>query len=108
MKLDWTKKEFEAYVLLYAAQCNYFESEEEQNFILSKVNTTTYYKVHNEVVIDSDEKSLDKIQQYIFENKLNQQEKDDLIKDIKKVFFADESVDVIEKKVFGILKKIIG
>lgn len=106
--LDWTKKEFEAYVLLYAAHCNFFESEEEQEYILSKVDTTTFHKIHTEVVVDSDENNLNKIQQYIFENEFTQLEKDNLIRDIKNVFFADGSVDIIEKKVFAILKKIIG
>jgi hypothetical protein len=105
--LNWTRKEFEAYVLLYAAHCNFFEAEEEQEYILSKVDKTTFHKIHTEVVVDSDENNLNKIQQYISENRLTQNEKDDLIKDIKNVFFADGSVDVIEKKVFSILKKII-
>ena len=104
---NWTRKEFEAYVLLYAAHCNYFESEEEQAYILSKVDKKTFHKIHTEVVVDSDENCLNKIQQYISENKFTQNEKDNLIRDIKNVFFADGSVDVIEKKVFSILKKII-
>ena len=106
-ELNWTRKEFEAYVLLYAAHCNFLETEEEQNFILSKVDKITFHKIHTEVVVDSDEENLNKIQQYISENKFSQNEKDDLIKNIKKVFFADGSVDVIEKKVFSLLKKII-
>ena len=106
--INWTKKEFEAYVLLYAAHCNFFEAKEEQDYILSKVDEATFHKIHTEVVVDSDESNLNKIQQYILENKFSQNEKDELIKDIKNVFFADGSVDVIEKKVFSILKKIIG
>ncbi len=106
-KLDWTKKEFEAYVLLYAAHCNFFESEEEEKYILSRVDKKIYHRIHTEVVVDSDEQNLNKIQQYLSENKFSQNEKDDLIRDIKNVFFADGSVDVIEKKVFSILKKII-
>jgi thiosulfate/3-mercaptopyruvate sulfurtransferase len=104
---NWTRKEFEAYVLLYAAHCNFFEAKEEQEYILSKVDKKTFHKIHTEVVVDSDEISLNRIQEYISENKLNQKEKEDLIRDIKNVFFADGSVDVIEKKVFSILKKII-
>ncbi|MCI2228134.1 hypothetical protein MC378_03065 [Polaribacter sp. MSW13] len=107
MNLNWTKKEFETYVLLYAAHCNFLETEEEQNFILSKVDEKTFHKIHNEVVIDSDEENLNKIQQYISENKFTQEEKETLIRDIKNVFFADGSVDILEKKVFSILKKII-
>jgi len=107
--LNWTRKEFEAYVLVYAAHCNFFESEEEQEqeYILSKVDKKTFHKIHTEVVVDSDEDNLNKIQEYISENKFNQKEKEDLIREIKNVFFADGSVDVIEKKVFSILKKII-
>lgn len=105
--INWTKREFEAYVLLYAAHCNHFETKEEEDYILTRVDETTFHKIHTEVVVDSDENNLNKIQQYISENKFTQKEKDGLIKDIKNVFFADGSVDVIEKKVFGILKKII-
>lgn len=107
MNNNWTKKEFQAYVLLYAAHCNYFESKEEEQYILTRIDKKTYYKIHNEVVVDSDENNLNKIQQYLSEHKFSQTEKDMLIKDIKNVFFADGSVDVVEKKVFNILKKII-
>lgn len=105
--LNWTRKEFEAYVLLYAAHCNFFEAEEEQEYIRSKVDEKTFDRIHTEVVVDSDEHNLNKIQQYISENKLTQIEKEDLIRDIKNVFFADGTVDVIEKKVFSLLKKMI-
>ncbi|MCL7754113.1 hypothetical protein [Polaribacter sp. Z022] len=105
--INWSKNEFLAYVLLYAAHCNFFESKEEENYILSRVNEATYHRIHTEVVIDSDEDSLNKIQQYIFDNNFDEKEKEALIKDIKNVFFADGSVDVLERKVFGILKKII-
>lgn len=105
--LDFTRQEFLAYVLLFAAHCNHFESEEELNFILSKIDQTTFDKIHTEVVVDSEEENLDKIQEYISNHKLNQQEKEDLIRDIKNVFFADGTVDTKEKKIFAILKKII-
>ena len=106
-RLDWTLREFEAYVLLYAAHCNHFESREEEAYILSKVDEKTFHRIHTEVVVDSDEENLNKIQQYLSENKLTEQEKENLLKDIKNVFFADGSVDVIEKKVFNLLKKIL-
>jgi len=103
----WSRIEFEAYILLYAAHCNHFEDIEEQNYILSKIDAKTYHSIHTDVVADSDENNLNKIQQYLSENKFSQPEKEALLKDIKKVFFADGSVDFIEKKVFTILKKII-
>lgn len=105
--MNWTRKEFLAYVLLYAAHCNYIETKEEEEYILSRIDEETFHKIHTEVVIDSDENNLNKIQQYISENTLKQNEKESLIREIKNVFFADGSVDIIEKKVFTILKKII-
>jgi len=105
--MNWTKKEFKAYVLLYAAHCNFIETEEERNYILSKVDKQTFNKIHTEVVVDSDKENLDKIQKYLKVNKYNQEDKDDLLRDIKNVFFADGSVDSLEKKVFLLLKKIL-
>lgn len=105
---NWTKKEFLAYVLLYVAHCNFFETKEEENYILSKVDSSIFHKMHTEVVVDSEVDNLNKIQNYLSENKFTQEEKEALLREIKNVFFADGSVDVLEKKVFSILKKIIG
>jgi hypothetical protein len=105
--LDWTKNEFLAYVLLYAAHCNDFEDSEELNFILSKIDDVTFHRIHTEVVVDSEDIKLKKIQQYILENKLSQSEKEEILKNIKEVFFADGTVDILEKELFATLKKIL-
>ena len=105
--LDWTKNEFLAYVLLYAAHCNNFEDSEELNFILSKIDDVTFHRIHTEVVVDSEDIKLKKIQQYILENKLSQSEKEGILKNIKEVFFADGTVDILEKELFATLKKIL-
>ena len=104
--VEWTKIEFLAYVLLYAAHCNYFEDSEELNFIFSKVDDATFHRIHTEVVVDSEELKLKKIQEYIFKNKLSQTEKEAILKDIKQVFFADGTVDIFEKELFTTLKKM--
>jgi hypothetical protein len=106
--LNWTRQDFLAYILLYAAHCNQFEDSSEKEYILSKVDEKTYHKIHTEVVVDSDEDNLRKIQQYLDENKFSQVEKEYLIREIKAVLFADGSIDVNEKKVFLLLKNIIG
>jgi len=107
MNSNWTREEFLAYVLLYAAHCNFFETKEEERYILSMVNKQTYHKIHTEVVVDSDEENLTKIQQYVTENKISQNDKDHLIRAVKNVFFADGYVDNIEQKVYKILQKIL-
>jgi hypothetical protein len=106
--LNWTKQEFLAYILLYAAHCNQFEDSKEKEYIISKVGQVTFRKIHTEVVVDSDEENLNKIQDYIQENISSQEEKDNLLRDIKNVLFADGSVDNSEKKLFSQLKRMIG
>lgn len=107
MNLEWTRKEFEAYVLLYAAHCNHIEDIAEQNYIRTKIDEKTFHRMHTEVVVDSEEDKLRKIQYYISENDFSQEEKEGLLRAVKQVFFADGSVDNLEKNLFKILKKII-
>ena len=107
MNLDWTKREFEVYVLLYAAHCNHIETKEESDYILSKVDEVTFNKMHTEIVVESDKENVSKIQQYLQENNYSILDRKELIRDIKKVFFADGTVDSVEKKVFLLLQKIL-
>ncbi len=104
---NWTKDEFTAYVLIYAAQSNYVETEEESAYILSKVNEKAVEKMHEEIARDNDFQSAEKIQQYLLENSYSQADKENLITEIKEVFFADGSVDILEKNLFLYLKKIL-
>lgn len=104
---NWTYQEFRAYLLMYAAHCNEFESKEEEALLASEIDEDIFHKIHTEVVVDSDDEKLDKIQFYVSQHNLSQETKDELIRDVKKVFFADGSVDINEKHLFEELKKIL-
>ena len=107
MDNNWTKEEFQTYVLLYAAQSNYIETESESNYILSKVNETLFNRIHTEIVHDNDFQAMEKIKSYLKENEYSTMDKEQLLKDIKNVFFADGTVDILERNVFMFLKKMI-
>ena len=107
MNINWTKREFEVYVLLYAAHCNHIETTEERDYILSKVDEVTFNKMHTEIVVENDKENVNKIQHYLRDNKYSFEDRNALIKDIKNVFFADGTVDVLERKVFKLLQKIL-
>ena len=107
MEKNWSKEEFHAYVLTFAALCNKIQAEEELDFILSKIKKDTFYKIHNEIVNHSEKESHQKIQDYLKENEYSQIEKDELLRDIKSVFFADKTVDSYEKEVFQFLRKLL-
>lgn len=104
---NWNKEEFLAYVLIFASHCNEIEDSKEVAYILKKINSKTFHKIHTEVVVDSEQKGLRKIEQFLRENKFSQNDKDCLLKDVKNVLFADGCVDIKEKKMFAQLKKMI-
>lgn len=104
---SWSKSEFEAYVLLFCAQSNHIETQEERDYIISKVDEKLFNAIHTEIVHDTNDKSVQKIKEYLTENSFSFEEKEALLKDIKNVFFADGSVDKYEKHVFEILKKLL-
>ena len=49
LKLSWTKVEFMAYLLIYAAQINQIETEEEKEFIGSRFDSKLLKKIYKQV-----------------------------------------------------------
>ncbi|CAM1354247.1 conserved hypothetical protein [Tenacibaculum halocynthiae] len=108
MIMSWTKEEFRTYVLLFVAHCNYIETKEESEYIISTINEDLYNKIHTEIVMDADEEvKLLKVREYLEDNSYSENDKKLLLEDIKKVIFADGTVDVLEKKAYAFLKKIL-
>lgn len=105
-KTKWTKQEFQAYVLLYCAQSNFIETNEERAYVMSKVDEQLFNAIHTEIVHDTKEHSILKIKNHLIDNSYSLEEKDALLNDIKNVFFADGTVDKYEKNVFEILRKL--
>ena len=104
---NWTLREFEIYVLAFAAHCNMEETIEESNYLLKKYSEEEFYKIHNEVVQDTASASIRKISAYVQEHKLSYAQKSELLNEVKAVFFADGTIDVQEKETFMILQKIL-
>ena len=50
IKLSWTKDEFLAYLIIYAAQINQIETEEEKEFIESRFDSKTLKKIYKEIL----------------------------------------------------------
>lgn len=107
MSKSWTNLEFQAYVLLFAAHSNYLETQEEKNYILLRVSPKTFYKIHNEIINDTDFEKEQKIKAHLQYRKISEEDKNQLMKEIKEVFFADGSVDALEKDVFLYLREIL-
>ena len=104
---NWTKEEFKAYLLLYAAQSDMVETSEEKTTILSMVPQETYERIHKEIDMDNDYQSIQKI---IYNLEKYQYDKDGLamlISDIRSVFMADGHMDIMEKNMMRVLSKLM-
>lgn len=94
---DWTKAEFKAYLLTYAARCNFFESEEEKELILSYVNQDQYKRIHKEIDQDNDYKSIQKIMYNLEKFNYSKNDLQHLMTEIKNFLKADGNIDAEEE-----------
>ncbi|MDX2362731.1 MAG: hypothetical protein QNK23_18115 [Crocinitomicaceae bacterium] len=104
---DWTRAEFKAYLLLYAAQSNYFESEEETELIHSLVSDDAYKRIHREIDKDNDYQRIQKIIHNIEKFEYSKDEIHLLVNDIQKLFLADGQIDLLESNFYTALKRLI-
>ena len=103
-KTTWTKKEFKAYVLLYCSQADFTESNAERGLIVSKVGREDYNHIYEELEKDNDYARVQKIMKT---SKRMNYHHDNLIKDMKEVFFADGDYSILEQNLLLTLKKIL-
>lgn len=107
IETDWTRDEFKAYVLLYAANCDYVENRQEKEFILNKINKDTYHKIHYEFDNDNDYQSIQKIVTNIEKFDYSHDEIEYLTSEIMQLLLVDDKLDTIEQCIFMMLKKIL-
>lgn len=104
---SWTKDELIAYILLFAANSNFKESNHERNVIISKVDMTTFSRIHKEFDQDNDYQSLQKIMASLEEHNYSIEDKTELLADIKILFHADGEYDVLEQNMMNFLNRIL-
>lgn len=104
---DWTREEFKAYLLSYAANANYFESEEEKEKILELVSRDQYKRIHKELAHDNDYQSIQKILYNLDKFHYSKEDLNSLIADIKSLFEANGSKDILESNMFLGLQKLL-
>ena len=106
IKLSWTKDEFLAYLLIYAAQINQIETEEEKEFIESRFDSKILKKIYKEINSDNDYTRIQKVMVYTYQNNYLSQDLDILLKEIKELLICDGRFDDTEQALYYHLKKI--
>lgn len=103
----WTKNELVAYILLYAANSNFSESNEERDIIISKVDINEFQKIHEEFKNDNDYQSIQKIIHGVEAHNYSKEDISELFSDLRILLFADGEFDIQEKNMLMFLKKIL-
>lgn len=107
MKVNWTKDELIAYILLFVANSNFREDNWEKNFIISKVDMETFQKIHEEFDEDNDYQSIQKILAGVEQHHYGREDYKSLFRDISILLNSDGEYDAMEHNVFLYLKKIL-
>ena len=106
IKLSWTRDEFIAYLLIYAAQINQIETEEEKEFIESRFDSKILKPIYKEINSDNDYQRIQKVMVYTYQENYNSQDLDDLLKEIKELLICDGKFDITEQALYHYLQKI--
>lgn len=104
---EWSRAEFEAYLLIYCAHADFVKSEKEKALILEKVSAETYSKMNSEFEKDNDYQSIQKILNAAENFALSAEDITILLNEINAIFEADGKTSVEEHEIFIGLKRIL-
>lgn len=104
---NWTIKEFQTYLMAYAARSDLSISTEERDVILSLVDMDTYKDILQELAHDNDYQSAMKILKHKERFKYSHEDLEEIFKEIKELFFADGHFDTMEKNIFIALHRLL-
>lgn len=104
---DWTHEELKAYMLLYSAHADYVVTEEEKEYIKSKVDANDYKKIRREFEKDNDYQRVQKIHSTIERLNYSKEEIDEAFQSIKDLFLSDGEIDILEQNIYRGLKHLL-
>lgn len=104
---NWTKSELQTYILLLCANADSTETTEEIELIKSKTGKETFEKMYKEFSGDTEEESLEKIQDSLAVHEYSHKELMALRKEMFEVFFSDKKFSMMENTLDKILDNIL-
>ncbi len=107
IRTNWTQKELFTYLFIYCMNADFKETEEELDFITSKVGNKTFTKIHKEFNQDNDYSSLLKIKDTLYLLDYSYDRIEQLFNEIKTLFLSDRKYEVLEKNIMTGLKRIL-
>ena len=103
----WTKEQLKTYILILCANIDSNETEEEIEFIKSKTDLADFDKMYTEFLEDSEQESLDKIDDSIQDHSFSEMELIEFRTEIRKIFNSDDKIHIKEETLDKILDNIL-
>ena len=104
---SWSKPQLKAYILLYCAHADFTESKEEKALILSKISGGSYGNIHQEFDADNDYQSIQKILSSLSRLGYSSENIEQLITEIRALFFSDGEFNILEKNLMMGLSRLL-
>ena len=105
--LNWTKEEFKAFLLFFAAQTNFIETQEEIEYIESKFPNEIINRTRKEINKLNDYQKSEIIVNQIKSNEYVQSDLDEILLEIKELYKSDGVFDSLEQSMFSMLEKLL-
>lgn len=105
--LNWSKNEFQTYLLLYCANADISQTAEEMHYIKDRIAKSDFKAIHKIFNNDTDYQSLTRIEQYVKEHNYSSKDLQPTMKEVKELFKIDGDYSQMEKHLFNILKSIL-
>ena len=105
--LNWTKEEFKAFLLLFAAQTNFIETQEEIEYIESKFPNEIINRTRKEINKLNDYQKSEIIVNQIKSNEYVESDLDKILLEIKELYKSDGVFDSLEQSMFSMLEKLL-
>jgi|GEM_PF-2544344 len=103
----WSREEFMAYVMSYAARLDVNHSVEEREFIKNHAALSNYTSILKELQKDSDIEALEKIETYMDAHGFTLLDQDLVLLEVQKMFEFNDENSAMELGILAMLRKII-
>ncbi|MDR5589446.1 hypothetical protein [Christiangramia sp. SM2212] len=104
---QWTKSELQIYILMLCANADSNITNEELEVIKTKTDKDTFERLYQEFAKDSEDESLEKIQDNLVLHEYSHKELVNLRKEMFEVFFSDKKFNQMENTLDKILNNIL-
>ncbi len=103
---SWSEEKFKAYVMVYAAQTDHVETEDEKDYLESNFDKSLLKEVYKEINQDNDFNRIQKIMSFVKSSNYSENSLKDLLVKIKKMYMCDGNFGSAEQLVYSSLQKL--